>query len=301
MGTGTPGKQEMEADMFNALMDFLKSDFVALYSQNADLFLNLGLNLFRAFATIMIVWIGVKSALNAASGGPGFDFSRFAEFLLVIAFGYAMVRYYATPIPGIGISFYHLITDQAFILADHIGTQAQTDLTLKLESLIQAASSWTLMARTFALPVSISIICLLALLELVIFAVIAFGYIAVGVLVLIGPVFIPFMIVPKLDFLFWGWLKAFFQYAFYPVIANAFLFVMAKLMLSLLNPYTATSFTDFAVALGKLPILILVIGTGIYGTLKIPVLVNHLFSGSSGEGGGGLIQTAVMMAVRGAA
>jgi len=75
----------METNMFNALMDFLKSDFVALYSQNADLFLSLGLNLFRAFATIMIVWIGVKSALNAASGGPGFDFSRFAEFLLVIA------------------------------------------------------------------------------------------------------------------------------------------------------------------------------------------------------------------------
>ena len=53
----------------------------------------LGLNLFRAFATILIVWAGVKSALSAASGGPGFDFAKFADFLLVLTFGYAIFRY----------------------------------------------------------------------------------------------------------------------------------------------------------------------------------------------------------------
>lgn len=286
--------------MFNFLMDALKSDFTALYAQNADLFIALGLNLFRGFATILIVWAGVKAALNAASGGPGFDFSKFVDLLLVITFGYAMVRYYATPIPGIGTSFYHLITDQAFILADHIGAQAQNDLVLKLESLMTSVSSLMLVTSGFGFPLVISILAVLVLLELVIFAVIAFGYIAVGVLVLVGPVFIPFLIVPKLDFLFWGWLKAFFQYAFYPVIANAVIYVIAKLMLALLNPFTATSLTDYAKALGKLPLLVIVIGVGIYGILKIPALVNHIFSGSSGEGGGGLIQTAVTMAVRSA-
>src|SRR5262249_16629634 len=160
----------------------------------------------------------------------------FVDLLLVITFGYAMVRYYATPIPGIGVSFYHLITDQAFILADHIGSQAQNDLMLKLDSLMVPSTAWTLISSPLSCLLSISIITPLATLELVIFAVIAFGYIAVGVLVLVGPVFIPFLLVPKLDFLFWGWLKAFFQYAFYPVIANAVIYVIAKLMLSMLNP-----------------------------------------------------------------
>src|SRR5579859_4899413 len=125
--------------MFNQLQSIIRNDIVALFTQNADLFQLLGLNLFRAFATILIVWAGVKAALNAASGGPGFDFSKFADLLLVITFGYAMVRYYATPIPGIGVSFYHLIIDQTFILADHIGNQAQADLILKLESLMKSA------------------------------------------------------------------------------------------------------------------------------------------------------------------
>ena len=29
----------------------------------------------------------------------------FAKLVLVIAFGYAMITYYETPIPGIGVSF----------------------------------------------------------------------------------------------------------------------------------------------------------------------------------------------------
>src|SRR5579859_1666519 len=283
--------------MFNQLQSIIRNDIVALFTQNADLFQLLGLNLFRAFATILIVWAGVKSALSAASGGPGFDFAKFADFLLVLTFGYAMIRYYATPIPGLGVSFYHLITDQAFILADRIGAQAQNDLILKLESLIQAITTWKLAAFSeYIVFLTILLIVLLAAIELVIFAVISFGYIAIGVLTLVGPIFIPFFIVPRLDFLFWGWLKSFFQYAFYPVIANAFIFVIAKLLLELLSPYTATSFTDFAYAMAKLPFLEIVLGAGVYGILKIPVLVNHIFSGSSGEGGGGMIQTAASVA-----
>ena len=41
----------------------------------------------------------------------------FAKLLLVIAFGYAMIAYYESPIPGIGDSFSNLITDQAIYLA----------------------------------------------------------------------------------------------------------------------------------------------------------------------------------------
>jgi len=287
--------------IFNQYLAIIRNDIVVLFTQNADFFQLLGLNLFRAFATILIVWAGIKSALSAASGGPGFDFGKFADFLLALTFGYAMVRYYATPIPGLGVSFYHLITDQAFTLADRIGGQAQQDLAMKLEDLMLAIPVWKLvMTGGYIALLAILLVILLAGIELVVFAIISFGYIAIGVLALIGPVFIPFFIVPKLDFLFWGWLKSFFQYAFYPVIANAFIFIIAKLVLELLtlNPILATSFTDAAYAMAKLPMLEIVLGAGIYGILKIPVLVNHIFSGSSGEGGGGMIQTAASMAIR---
>ena len=51
--------------------DFLQFIFKAinnLLTQNLGFFDAMGQNLFRAFATILISWYGVKSALAAASG-----------------------------------------------------------------------------------------------------------------------------------------------------------------------------------------------------------------------------------------
>jgi hypothetical protein len=59
-------------------------------------------------------------------------------------------------------------------------------------------------------------------------AVIAFGLIASAVCGLLGPIFVPFFIVPKLDWLFWGWLRSFIQYSFVPVVAIAFLMVFEQ-------------------------------------------------------------------------
>jgi len=56
---------------------------------------------------------------------------------------------------------------------------------------------------------------------------------------LLGPIFIPFFIVPHLDWLFWGWLKSLIQYAFYPVVANAYLFVFGNLLIHFLDAHPA--------------------------------------------------------------
>ena len=70
---------------------------------------------------------------------------------------------------------------------------------------------------------------LIALAKALSLAVIAFGLIASAVCGLLGPIFVPFFIVPKLDWLFWGWLKAFIQYySFIPVVAIAFLMIFER-------------------------------------------------------------------------
>src|ERR1700693_2000776 len=84
----------------------------------------MGQNLFRMFATILIVWYGAKSALAAASGKQPFQFDNFASLLLTISFGFAMVNYYSTPIPGVGTSFHNLITDEAQFLSSKINQTA---------------------------------------------------------------------------------------------------------------------------------------------------------------------------------
>ena len=86
--------------------DYLQFIFQAintLLQQNLGFFDTMGQNMFRAFATILVAWFGIKMALSAAGGRHFLPFEHLASLLLTISFGFAMVNYYSTPIPGIGV------------------------------------------------------------------------------------------------------------------------------------------------------------------------------------------------------
>src|SRR5580704_5958896 len=108
-------------------LQFMYQAITNLLTQNLVFFDAMGQNLFRMFATILIAWFGVKSALSAASGKYTFQFDNFASLLLTISFGFAMVNYYSAPIPGMGRSFHNLVTDESQFLANQINqTELQT-------------------------------------------------------------------------------------------------------------------------------------------------------------------------------
>src|ERR671923_1926353 len=73
-------------------------------------FLRFGYDLFLAFATIVIVWQGVRMMFSHE--GLGEQMFDFAKLLLFVSFGYALITFYESPIPGFGVSFSNLITDQ---------------------------------------------------------------------------------------------------------------------------------------------------------------------------------------------
>src|SRR6266568_4717919 len=103
-------------------MDNLFYFLTQLMTQHASLFETMGQNMFRGFAVILICWFGIKSALSAAGGGPmnGFHLEKLASLLITIAIGFGMITFYSQPIPGMGISFYHLIVDQGLNLSNQL-------------------------------------------------------------------------------------------------------------------------------------------------------------------------------------
>jgi hypothetical protein len=272
-------------------MDYLQFIFQAinnLLTQNLGIFDAMGQNLFRSFATILVVWYGVKSALSAAGGRHMFNFDNFASLLLTIAFGFAMVNYYSTPIPGMGASFHNLITDESQFLANKIN---QTQLQMVEERIADFETRMDSPGITDILGtiIYVVIIILLATAQAIAIVVIAFGFIATAVCVLVGPIFIPFFIVPKLEWLFWGWFKCFIQYAFYQVIAAAVVYIIATLILGIfdLQPTGTISTVQLIEAF---PVLFITFLASIYALLKIPVLTNHIFSGTSGGSSAGILE-----------
>jgi hypothetical protein len=271
--------------------DYLQFIFQAintLLTQNLGFFDAMGQNLFRMFATILVAWFGIKSALSAASGRGGFRFENLASLLLTISFGFAMVNYYSNPIPGMGTSFHNLITGESEFLANKI-TQTQLQVVVErvadFESRMDSPGFGDFLGTLIYTAVTI----LLAAAQAIAIVVIAYGFIATAVCVLVGPIFIPFFIVPKLEWIFWGWFKAFIQYAFYQVIAAAVVFIIANLILGTMNlqPNGTISTTQL---LEFFPVLFITFLAAIYALLKIPTLTNHIFSGTSGGSSAGILE-----------
>ena len=238
-----------------------------------------GLDIFHGLAVILIVWFGIKSALSASQGHGGFHFAKFADLILMIAFGLGMLTYYSTPIPGVGYSFSDLITQEALSLSGQI----ESNQTQKIADAVTAAEE-----QLGAPPGKFSILedltylliaLILAAMQAAAFAVIAYGYVAAAVCVLIGPIFIPWFIVPKMDWLFWGWFKAFIGFSFYQVVASAFIYVFGQVLTSMFGVIGKISISN---ALTMLPALLLTLFVCIYGLVKIPELTGAILSGRSG-------------------
>ncbi|MGB6875577.1 MAG: type IV secretion system protein [Candidatus Acidiferrales bacterium] len=270
--------------------DFLQFIYQAInnmLAQNLGFFDAMGQNLFRMFATILVAWFGIKMALSAASGNHVLHFEKLASLILTISFGFGMVNYYNRPIPGIGSSFHNLITDESQFLANKI-TQNQLQTVIDGVSGFEARLDSPTFGDFLGTAIYVIIIILLAAAQAVTIVVVAFGFIATAVCVLVGPIFIPFFIVPQLEWLFWGWFKAFIQYAFYQVIAAAVVYIIANLLVGTLRlPPSGTLSTVQLMA--WFPVLLITFLASIYALLKIPVLTNHIFSGASGGSSGALL------------
>jgi hypothetical protein len=248
----------------------------------------MGQNLFRSFATILVAWYGIKSALSSASGKHPFHFDNFASLLLTISFGFAMVNYYSAPIPGVGVSFHNLVTNEAQYLSSQID-QAQLQTIIQsvadFESRLDSPTWGDILGTAIYVIVTI----LLAAAQAVALVVIAYGFIATAVCVLVGPIFVPFFIVPKMEWLFWGWFRCFIQYAFYQVIAAAVVFIVGNLMVGALRlPPAGTLSTVQLIA--WFPVLFITFLASIYTLLKIPTLTNHIFSGTAGGSSAALLE-----------
>ena len=188
-------------------------------------FLRFGHRLFLSLATIILAWHGIQ--MMFAREGLSDSMFDFAKLLLVVALGYSFIAFYESPLPGIGVSFSNLITDQAFYFQSVLEARSFDNIYRHFDDLSDRfiqPDAWAILANL----IYWILLLLVAFAKAVSMAVIAFGLIASAVCALLGPLFVPFFIVPKLDWLFWGWFKAFIQYSFIPVVAIAFLMVFEQ-------------------------------------------------------------------------
>lgn len=241
-------------------------------------FLRFGYRLFLAFAVIVIAWQGIRMMFAHESLGEQlFDF---AKLLLFVSFGYALIAFHEAPMPGIGVSFSNLITDQTHYFQSVLEARAFDNIYRHFDELSDhfvQPDAWSILANL----IYWTVLLLIALAKAASLAVIAFGLIASAVCALLGPLFVPFFIVPKLDWLFWGWFKAFLQYSFIPVVAIAFLMIFEQFIFRYVTTLPpAITQAEYGVY-GLQAVAVVV--TFVAGIVLVPSLTTSIFSGHGGQ------------------
>lgn len=260
-----------------------------------------GRDLWRALALIIIVWTGARVAMTGS-----FQFWPVVQLVMALAFPLGMLNFYDTPIPGVGLSFPRMLAGGGDWIAGHFAADIVstmfTELTgmmrnqfVNLEQAWGGLNVWNLLrggTQILVTGIETTILVFVFSLAMVLAFAIAlaqvlYAKLAIAILTALGPLFIPFMMVPKMDFLFWGWFKNFIQYSLYAAIANVMMHVWSAVMLGYITTFAQTGyeFTSGAwMSIWGLTLMVIIVGA-ISSSFKIGELAAGLIGGS-GDGGG---------------
>ena len=278
-----------------------------------------GNGLLGGLALIVVVLTGVKIAF-----GGNIQPWELVRVVMGLWIPWVMLQFYTTPIPGMAFTFpgmiaaggnwLHelLIGDAVYSMQTELGnlirslaanleTQAQQGNVLGLvtggiHALITVASGFVMLGF---------VVLMLLLLAAVTYAQVIWAQIALAILIILGPIFIPFLVFDPLSFLFWGWFRAMVIYSLYAVMAGAVLRVFSAVGIAYITSLGNANLdmrSLMDVGLWMLAVMPLFV-SGMLASLKCGELASMLVTsgGAAGSGLMGMVTTAGTAAVSGGA
>ena len=277
----------------------------------------LGNDLFVLLSLIVIVLQGAKIAFGSA-----IQPWELARVVIGIWIPWVMLQFYTVIIPGVEFTFPHMIVaggnwlndllvDDSVLSVQIELTELFAALTAERDSAVGSGSLWKLLKTSFQTMLTemtgFVVVLFMALMMLILGAVtyaqVIWAQIALAILIILGPIFIPFLVFEPMAFLFWGWFKAMITYSLYAVIAGAVLRVFSAVGIAFITSMgqanmSFTSLMDVGMwMLAVVPFFV----AGILASLKIGELASMLVSGGGAGGSGlmGMASTAGMAAASG--
>lgn len=282
----------------------------ALFDPASAPLLGMGNNLWTALASIVVVWTGARIAFAGASFRP-WDLITLA-IGLTIPLG--MLRFYAVDLPGVGMPFPQIIPAGADQIAQAFHADVATELQLAdaefseglrqtldaafargdrsvggwIEAMVYAVIgvvlSWT-STMFFGFLFRMAFLLLYA----VCLAQVLWAQVALGILVYLGPVLIPWLVWKPMAFLFWGWFRAIWTYSLYSIIAAAVLRIYGAIAITMIETLntgflTGAPPTDGPEGGHLLMAIVPLVAAAFMAALKVPELASAIVGGPSGGG-----------------
>ena len=260
----------------------------------------LGNQMLGALALIVVVMTGAKIAF-----GGNIQPWELVRVVIGIWIPWVMLQFYTTTIPGMWHTFPGMIAAGGNwindLLIDDSVASIQEELTKLFNTLTKAQNTAielgdVLKIYTTGLQSSLTavagfvmvifMVLMLILLAAVTYAQVIWAQVALAILIILGPVFIPFLVFEPLSFLFWGWFRAMITYSLYAVIAGAVLRIFSAVGIAYVTTLAQAdmdmdSFMEVGIwTLAVVPFFI----AGMLAALKCGELASMLVTGG-GAGG----------------
>ena len=215
-----------------------------------------GIQLWTGLSLIMLVWTGTQMAL----AGGGVNMASIVRLVIVLSIPLGMLRFYVLPMPGVGLSVPDIITGMGGWLQSVIIADAGEDMRQELAALTEqmwrnialhaGGEDAGVFARIHAMLGALSTVLFGALLSIlmvvllvVVWAVgqgqVIWAQLAITLAILLGPIFIPFLVMPPLSFLFWGWFRTVLTYSLYAAVAAAIFRITTQVGIQMLAAVVA--------------------------------------------------------------
>ena len=275
-----------------------------------------GMQLWQGLALIVVVWTGAQTALS----GGGINMAGVVRMVIGLSIPLGMLQFYTAPLPGAGRSVPDLITGmgewlQLMIVSDAgAGMLEQIGLAMSAWQELfagqgffggMAAFGWNVVTdlpgvldAAFDLVVTLGLMMLLAGGFVAVFALgqaqVMWAQIALSIALLLGPVFIPWIVVPQLSFLFWGWLRTVLTYSLYGAVAAAVFRITTELGVFVVQGWTGdvagdvewAGPTGMMTALQRSMVTVPYLVAAGLATFKVGELTQMLVSGGGNLGSG---------------
>ena len=260
-----------------------------------------GLQLWRGLALIVVVWTGTQMALS----GGGVNMAAVVRLVISLAMPLGMLRFYSVPMPGVGLSVPDIITGMGNWLHGVIVSDAGERMLVELHMLMRAMWSNLMLnvnhegvglfdlipaiiGMVFSMALGFVLWVLILIVMLVVYAVglgqVVWAQLAIALAILLGPIFIPFLVLPPLSFLFWGWFKTLLTYSVYAAIAAAVFRITSQVGVQVLQSLGAPG--PYATPAGAFTLLqhflmtILFATASLMAALQVGQFASMLLSGS---------------------
>ncbi|MCY3758307.1 MAG: type IV secretion system protein [Acidobacteria bacterium] len=309
----TPGVAPTRPDGVKEALDSILNDITA---DGIPPMLAEGWKLWLGLTLIVFVWKGTQMAFSGT-----FDMGVVIRMIFGVAIPATMLYYYSTPLPGTTRTFPGIVVAQGGWIQERLATDATKAAPQALSEAIrhqstqikanwQAENIWDLLFSTVDLiwtlfvgtAITAFTLLFLALLWCITMAQVIWAQIAIAILIVLGPILIPWLVFEPMAFLFWGWFKGLIVYSLYGAVAGAIMSVFVGVGVLYLQGLTGATPIPPSLEgqfMWGLAVLLLSLA-GILASFKVGEISALIVSGS-GATGSGLMGMAMMAATGGKA